>query len=90
MVNKNVVASNKPIAPIELNDKIPRSLSMLVMECCRDNPDDRPATMNQVVARLATVRKVWEKYRELVRDKRADAPAPSVLDGNAPKIEEDS
>ena len=63
----NLVTSDKPIAPIELNDKIPLSLSILVMECCRENPDERPADMKQMSARLAVVQKLWRKYREKVR-----------------------
>ncbi len=62
-----LVVSDKPLAPIELNDKIPRSLSQLVMECCRENPAERPADMQQVVARLAVVQKLWSRYRDDVR-----------------------
>ena len=66
----NLVTSDKPIAPIELNDKIPLSLSILVMECCREDPDERPADMKQMGARLAVVQKLWRKYREKVRTDR--------------------
>ena len=60
----------KPIAPIELNDKIPLSLSKLVMECCRDNPHERPADMKQVVSRLEVVQRIWAKQREAHRAER--------------------
>jgi len=63
----NVIRSDKPIAPIELNGKIPISLSQLVMECCRERPAERPADMKQVIARLATVQKLWKKYRDALR-----------------------
>ena len=63
----SLVTSDKPIAPIELNDKIPLSLSILVMECCREDPNERPADMKQMGARLAVVQKLWRKYREKVR-----------------------
>jgi len=86
--NKNVVALDKPVAPNELNAKIPRSLSSLVMECCRDNPTERPANMNQVEARLATVQQLWKKYRESKRDNRAEASEPPMLGGAAPGVEE--
>ncbi len=72
----NVVASVKPVAPTELNDKIPISLSKLVMECCREKPMERPADMKQVIARLAVVRKLWKKYRESVRAQRRTVGAP--------------
>lgn len=52
------------VAPVELNDKIPISLSALVMECCRDNPMERPATMQQVDARLKAVQDLWRKRHE--------------------------
>jgi len=74
----------KPVAPIELNDKIPRSLSTLVMECCRDNPTERPADMKQVAARLATAQQLWKKHRASVRKTRADMTASQGVDGNDP------
>ncbi len=72
----NVVASRKPVAPTELNDKIPISLSKFVMECCREKPMERPADMTQVIARLAVVRKLWRKYRESIRSQRRVASLP--------------
>jgi len=63
----SLVTSEKPIAPVELNDKIPTSLSKLVMECCQERPVDRPANMKQVEARLSIVQKLWRKHRETKR-----------------------
>lgn len=77
-VGKNVLASNKPVAPIEHNDKIPRSLSNLIMDCCRDHPDERPADMMEVVARLEVARKLWKKYRESLRASRESTDAPAA------------
>lgn len=65
----SLMSADKPIAPIELNDKIPVSLSNLVMECCRDNPAERPADMKLVAGRLAVIQKLWRKHREELRDK---------------------
>ena len=70
----NVLAVDKPVAPIELNDKIPVSLSNLVMDCCRGNPNQRPADMEQVTARLLVVEKVWKKYRDSLRNRDILAP----------------
>ncbi len=81
----NLVTPDNPIAPIELNDKIPLSLSVLVMECCREDPDERPADMKQVGARLAVVQKLWRKYRESVRTERHTAQG--VVDGRIPAKE---
>ena len=83
----NVVTSDKPIAPIEHNEKIPVSLSTLVMECCRDNPAERPADMGQVIARLAVVEKIWKKYRESIRAQRRFVVPPPV--NRAPQTTED-
>ncbi|MCH7993729.1 MAG: serine/threonine protein kinase [Planctomycetes bacterium] len=66
----NIITADKPIAPIELNDKIPLSLSKLIMECCRDNPHERPADMKQVVSRLEVVQRIWAKQREAHRAER--------------------
>jgi len=70
-IGKNVVKSDKPIAPNQRNDKIPISLSNLVMECCSDNPEDRPADMKRVIARLQVVRNIWKKYRDNARAQRS-------------------
>lgn len=77
-VGINKAKSRKPIAPIERNSKIPLALSALVMECCRDNPAERPADMGQVVARLAVVQKLWMQYRESVRSQLQLAPDSPV------------
>lgn len=70
----NLIQESKPIAPIELNDKIPLSLSQLVMDCCRDNPKERPSDMTQVASRLAVVKKQWKKYmNDLRAERRAEA-----------------
>jgi len=84
----SLVASDKPIAPHELNDKIPLSLSKLVMECCRDNPDERPADMKQLIARLQTVKTLWTKYRDSVRAQKL-ADSQVAPDGAAPPGDDD-
>ena len=76
--------SERPLAPIELNDKIPLALSTLVMECCRENPGERPADMKLVGARLESMQKRWAQYRASLRakhppddDNAADVAAPT-------------
>ena len=76
----SLISADRPLAPIELNDKIPLSLSKLVMECCRDNPAERPADMKQVIARLAVVRKLWKRHRETLRVQRRSATSSSAGD----------
>jgi serine/threonine-protein kinase len=74
-----LLSAKRPVAPIELNDKIPLSLSKLVMECCSERPADRPADMKQVVARLAVVHKLWRKYRESIKTQgRGPLPPPDT------------
>lgn len=73
-----IMVSDKPLAPIELNDKIPPSLSQFVVDCCRENPAERPADMKQVLARLAVVEKLWKKYRDTVRTQWLTARRPSA------------
>ena len=68
-------------APIELNDKIPRPLSNLVMDCCRSAPVDRPGDMKQVIARLAVVHKLWNNYRGEIR--RRMSPGEDATPGEA-------
>jgi serine/threonine-protein kinase len=84
----NVVKSRKPIAPVEHNSKIPLALSALVMECCRDNPAERPADMKQVIARLAVVQRLWMQYREGVRAQLQLAPGSPVNGTSAPAEDE--
>ncbi|MCH7595672.1 MAG: serine/threonine protein kinase [Planctomycetes bacterium] len=74
----SLISADKPLAPIELNDKIPLALSTLVMECCRDNPADRPSDMKQVAARLTVVGKLWKKTRENLRAQRQADRRPAA------------
>jgi serine/threonine-protein kinase len=62
-----LVDSSPPVAPIDLNDKIPRPLSNLVMECCRENPAERPADMRRLGDRLEVIQKTWLKELESSR-----------------------
>jgi len=73
-----IAVPDRPLAPIELNGKIPPSLSQLVMECCREDPAERPADMQQVVARLAVVQELWKKYRDTVRTQWLTNGRPSA------------
>ncbi len=82
--------SKKPVAPNTLNQKIPVSLSQLVMECCRENPADRPADMKQVMSRLTVVQKLWRKYRDDIRQQVGDATQPMIDAANAPSPEDDA
>jgi hypothetical protein len=43
-------------SPHELNPRIPRALSNLIMECCESEREHRPRDMREVLSRLDTVR----------------------------------
>ncbi len=77
----NLMSADKPLAPHELNDRIPLALSNLVMACCRDNPNDRPGDMKELSTRLEAIKKLWKKNRSDVRKSQPesagkDAPVP--------------
>ncbi|MFH0983802.1 MAG: serine/threonine-protein kinase [Planctomycetota bacterium] len=64
--------------PHEINRLIPGPLSQLVMDCCQENPADRPSDMKTVMARLELVQALWnKKRREIVARHKAAAPAPA-------------
>ncbi len=73
----SLMTSDKPVAPIELNDKIPLGLSNFVMECCRANPTERAADMKKVGARLAVIQKLWRRHLDGLRADRVPGILPS-------------
>ena len=75
----NLVDTSKPIAPVEINDKIPMALSRLVMECCSEKPSDRPSDMKQLLARLDVVQKQWHKHLESLRTERQLGSAAPII-----------
>jgi len=85
----NLISADRPLAPNELNDKIPLALSRLVMECCRDNPEERPSDMLELSARLEALRKMWNKARKDTKKGR-ERDNGSVLDQATPSAEEPS
>jgi hypothetical protein len=78
-----LVTADKVLAPIELNDKIPLSLSNLVMECCRENPAERPADMKQVASRLTAIQNLWKKQLDQLRS-QPKGKDQAVADGAEP------
>lgn len=47
--------------PHELNPNVPPAMSRLVMDCCQENPKNRPANMSEVIRRLQVVQHVLDK-----------------------------
>ena len=70
--DKRIHTQDEPLAPSEWNDKIPKALSTLVMECCQDNPNARPADMGAVAVRLESLRQRWLNVREDIKANRTN------------------
>ncbi|HRX87216.1 MAG TPA: serine/threonine-protein kinase [Phycisphaerae bacterium] len=79
-----VVKSERPLSPKEINDKFPLALSQLIMDCCKTNPKDRPQTMAQVESRLQLVQKLW---RSKLDDLRASKRSPAAAAGAAEAVD---
>jgi serine/threonine-protein kinase len=62
-------------APKELVPALPAALSTLVMDCCKDNPEDRPPDMPRFIARLDVAEQMWQ---------RAAAAAPAESEPSPP------
>lgn len=61
--------ANEVLTPKEINAKIPAVLSQLVMDCCRENPAERPADMKQLQSRLEVVQRMWRKQQQAIQAK---------------------
>jgi len=58
--------------PHEIDEQVPLALSRLVMDCCQDRQQDRPADMRQVLARLDVVMQLLEKHESKWKQRRPD------------------
>lgn len=52
--------------PDELNPAVPTALSRLIMDCCKENPKDRPGEMQEIIRRL--------EVSQLILAKASSAP----------------
>ncbi|MHC4441918.1 MAG: serine/threonine protein kinase [Planctomycetota bacterium] len=57
----DLAAPREAMPPEELNPNVPPALSRLVMDCCTENPKDRPADMREVIHRLDVVQHILDK-----------------------------
>ncbi len=64
--------------PIDLNPAVPVVLSNLVMDCCRNNPKNRLATMSLVLTALEAVSRIGDKFRAREKSPTVDS-IPDVL-----------
>ncbi len=70
--NIDLVGPKEALTPKEINAKIPMALSQLVMECCREQPKERPADMKQLQSRLEVVQRMWRKQTMALKAKIRD------------------
>ncbi len=56
----DITDPDKTDPPHVLNAAVPPGLSKLVMDCCRQNPAERPPDMRQLRGRLATLQNLWK------------------------------
>lgn len=72
----DLVTTREAIPPSEVNPEIPLALSSLVMDCCMENPSDRPADMPKFLSRL--------KVAELMLQKSEMPSNAPVTNGSRP------
>lgn len=85
----DILHRDKPVAPIELNDKLPPALSKLVMDCCQAKPANRPQQMTQVAARLEIIQKHWRQEMQERKD-RAKGKTNATADPMMPPKDSDA
>ena len=68
-----LVRADEALTLKEINPKLPIVLSQLVMECCRQNPAERPADMKQLQSRLEVVQRMWRKQKTALKVKARSA-----------------
>lgn len=57
------VAASQVESPQEIDPTVSTVLSTLVMDCCRNNPANRPGSMQEVIQRLQAARDISERKR---------------------------
>lgn len=57
----DLVGPREAPLPEELNPNVPTALSRLVMDCCQENPKDRPSEMQEVIRRLEVTQHILDK-----------------------------
>lgn len=60
-VGIDLVGPREAPLPEEVNPAVPMALSRLIMDCCKENPKDRPADMQEVIRRLEVAQHILEK-----------------------------
>jgi eukaryotic-like serine/threonine-protein kinase len=74
----DLVGPREAPSPEEVNPQVPVALSRLVMDCCRENPKDRPADMQEVIRRLEVAQHVLTKNAVPVAGASAEGPQNSM------------
>jgi len=79
----DLVGPREAPPPEKLNPNVPTALSRLVMDCCQQNPKDRPAEMQEVVRRLEVTQHILEKNGVTLRGAPGSQAQGSVSTSSA-------
>jgi len=84
----DLLGPREAVPPEELNPNIPAALSRLVLDCCKENPKERPANMSEVVRRLEVAQHILDKNQATltgpaIRGKRGPMEAVSDSGGGS-------
>ncbi|HSW46573.1 MAG TPA: serine/threonine-protein kinase [Phycisphaerae bacterium] len=60
----DLVGPREAPPPEEVNPAVPIALSRLIMDCCRENPKDRPTEMQEVIRRLEVTQHLLDRAGE--------------------------
>lgn len=84
----DLVGSREAVPPEEINPNVPTALSRLVLDCCRENPAERPPNMTEVIRRLELAQHILDKNEATltgpaVRGKRGPMQTSSTSSGDS-------
>jgi len=84
----DLAGPREAVPPEEINPNVPAALSRLIMDCCRQNPKERPANMAEVIRRLEVAQHILDKNEATltgpaVRGKRGPMQAASNPTGGS-------
>ena len=83
----DLVGPREAPPPEEVNPNVPTALSRLIMDCCRENPKDRPADMQEVIRRLEVAQHILDKNGTTLIGGATEGDPSSVPTSPAPPSE---
>ena len=82
-ITGDLVGPREAPPPEKLNPNVPTALSRLVMDCCQQNPKDRPAEMQEVIRRLEVTQHILDKNGVTLRGEPGSQAHGSVSTSSA-------